>query len=136
MVQARAKEVRRVNFPISGRLCNPSIIRTFNQTQLMTNELHKFDQLLRPCRSLFLLVMVVVELFSRDMYGQTASTGALTGVTLDPSGAALAQVNIRMASWMGRKQCLSPRMRMGYSGFSRQCAYHRRHKFHKCVWDQ
>src|SRR3954467_4617580 len=45
-----------------------------------------------------LLVLLVVALpLSRNGYSQTASTGALTGVTLDPSGAALPQVSVRVA---------------------------------------
>jgi hypothetical protein len=45
----------------------------------------------RLCRrwSLPLITLIVVLLSSRSTYCQTASTGALTGVTLDPSGAVL-----------------------------------------------
>jgi|SRR5208282_1909445 len=36
-----------------------------------------------------LIIFVLATLLSSDSYGQTASTGALTGVALDPSGAVL-----------------------------------------------
>jgi len=52
-----------------------------------------------PCRflSLRLAILAIALLSSRNMYSQTASTGALTGVTLDPSGATLPGVSVRLA---------------------------------------
>jgi hypothetical protein len=52
-----------------------------------------------PCRRLPLLwaTLIIALLSSRNVYGQTASTGALTGVTLDPSGATLPGVSVRLA---------------------------------------
>jgi hypothetical protein len=49
------------------------------------------------CRwTLLLLVAVTLPLF-RNAYSQTASTGALTGLTLDPSGASLPGVSVHLA---------------------------------------
>jgi hypothetical protein len=44
------------------------------------------------------MILTVALFSSRSLHGQTASTGALTGVTLDPSGAALPQVSLHLTS--------------------------------------
>ena len=44
----------------------------------------------------WLLVLVLTLGFARSAYGQTASTGALMGLTVDPSGAALGGVSISL----------------------------------------
>jgi len=44
----------------------------------------------------WLLVLVLTLGFARTAYGQTASTGALMGLTVDPSGAALGGVSISL----------------------------------------
>jgi len=56
----------------------------------------KCDPISRHCCSLLLLGLTLALLSSRSMYCQTASTGALTGVTLDPSGAALPHANVHI----------------------------------------
>jgi hypothetical protein len=63
---------------------------------LTSDGLHKGEP---PCRFLPLLLatLAIALLSSRNMYSQTASTGALTGVTLDPSGATLSGVSVRLA---------------------------------------
>jgi Carboxypeptidase regulatory-like domain/TonB dependent receptor/TonB-dependent Receptor Plug Domain len=55
----------------------------------MISGLHQYHPLRRRLRPLLSIALAVALLFSRSIYGQTASTGALTGVTLDPSGAVL-----------------------------------------------
>jgi hypothetical protein len=52
-----------------------------------------------PCRflSLLLATLIIALLSSRNAHSQTASTGALTGVTLDPSGVTLPGVSVRLA---------------------------------------
>lgn len=42
------------------------------------------------------VIAIVLGLAEDRLYGQTASTGAVTGVTLDPSGAALPRVIVRL----------------------------------------
>jgi hypothetical protein len=51
------------------------------------------------------------------MYRQTASTGALTGVTLDPSGAALPRVSVRLAWLDGTKKMAASSDENGLFGF-------------------
>src|SRR5256885_2214373 len=58
----------------------------------MSRGLRECYRLCRRCWPLSLLAVIFAILPSRCMYSQTASTGGLTGVTLDPSGAALAGV--------------------------------------------
>ena len=61
----------------------------------MSKELYKCDPFRH--RSLYLfLALTVALLSSRDTYGQTASTGALIGVTFDPSGAILQGASIEL----------------------------------------
>src|SRR5580704_9979192 len=48
------------------------------------------------CFSLLLLILTVALLSSRKMAAQTASTGALTGLTLDPSGAVVPGVILHL----------------------------------------
>ena len=49
-------------------------------------------------RSALLLAAAISVLFSSQAHSQTTSTGALTGLVLDPSGAALPGVVIRLSS--------------------------------------
>src|ERR1700751_644331 len=54
----------------------------------------------RRCWPLLVLLAVSLPL-SRKVYSQTSSTGALTGLTLDPSGAVLPGVSVHLASLDG-----------------------------------
>ena len=56
------------------------------------------------CWSLPLVALTFALLSSRTMYSQTASTGALTGVTLDPSGAALPGVILHLTKEDGSEE--------------------------------
>jgi len=63
----------------------------------MSNGLRECRPLSRCPWSLFLLLALTVALLSsRKTSGQTASTGALTGFTLDPSGAILPGVVLQL----------------------------------------
>ena len=63
----------------------------------MSNGLRECRPLSRSPWSLFLLLALTVALlFSRKASGQTASTGALTGFALDPSGAVLPGVVLQL----------------------------------------
>jgi hypothetical protein len=57
----------------------------------------RFSLVPLPCR-LWLRVLAISLGLAGHTFSQTASTGALTGVTLDPSGAALAGVVIHLAN--------------------------------------
>jgi Carboxypeptidase regulatory-like domain len=61
----------------------------------MSKELHKRDPVRHRWLYLFLALTVALA-SSRNTYSQTASTGALTGVALDPSGAILPGVSIEL----------------------------------------
>ena len=58
----------------------------------MSRALHECYRFCRSCLPLSLVAVIFAILPSLCMYSQTASTGALTGVILDPSGAVLAGV--------------------------------------------
>ena len=60
----------------------------------MSRGLPKWSPLCGRSWSLLLMTVTVALLSSGDMYSQTASSGALTGVTLDPSGAVLPGVTL------------------------------------------
>src|SRR4029077_17247732 len=63
----------------------------------MNNGLHERHSLYRShWRPVLLLALTVALLSSRKTSGQTASTGALTGFTLDPSGAVLPGVVLQL----------------------------------------
>jgi hypothetical protein len=63
----------------------------------MSNGLHECRPLLRGRSYPFLLLALIVALLSsKKASGQTASTGALTGLTLDPSGAVLPGVVLHL----------------------------------------
>ena len=65
----------------------------------MSNGLRECRPLSRCPWSLFLLLALTVALLSsRKTSGQTASTGALTGFTLDPSGAILPGVRLHLTT--------------------------------------
>jgi hypothetical protein len=61
----------------------------------MSKKLHKCDPVRHSWLYLF-LALTVALLSPRNMYSQTASTGALSGVTLDPSGALLPGVIVHL----------------------------------------
>jgi hypothetical protein len=70
------------------------------QALFAVSALRKRDLRYRRCCSL-LLTLVVALLYRKDLQSQTASTGALTGVTLNPSGAVLTQVNLHLTTLDG-----------------------------------
>jgi hypothetical protein len=55
----------------------------------MSNRLKKRHPLRARCWCLLLMALIVALLSFRNIHGQTSSTGALTGETLDPSGGVL-----------------------------------------------
>jgi hypothetical protein len=55
--------------------------------------------------------------FSRTIYGQTASTGALTGVTLDPSGAVLPRAGVHLTRLDGTIAMAASSDEKGLFGF-------------------
>jgi len=62
----------------------------------MSRRGHKCRPLCRRCWCLFVMALIIALLSSRNLHGQTASTGALTGETLDPSGAVLSGVILHL----------------------------------------
>jgi Carboxypeptidase regulatory-like domain len=70
----------------------------------------------RGC-SLFLVVLTAAFLSCTDSYSQTASTGAVTGVTLDPSGAALSQVSLHLTRLDGTVAMVASSDENGLFGF-------------------
>jgi len=62
----------------------------------MSTGLNEHHPLCRTCPSLPLLALTLAVLSCGNMFSQTASTGALTGVTLDPSGAVLPGVILHL----------------------------------------
>jgi hypothetical protein len=62
------------------------------------NTLHKYHH--RPCcrRSALLVIVTIALVFLSRVRSQTASTGALTGVALDPTGAVLTGVVVRLTN--------------------------------------
>ena len=70
----------------------------------MSSGLQERPPLCRPCWSLPLIALTFAILFSRSMYSQTASTGALTGVTLDPSGSVLPSVILHLTREDGSEE--------------------------------
>src|SRR6266404_1041034 len=67
--------------------------------------------------SLLLVTLTVALLSSRDMYSQTASTGALTGVTLDPSGAVLPRAGVNLIRLDGSLAVAASSDEKGLFGF-------------------
>ena len=57
---------------------------------------HESQDVQRRRSSALLLVMALSVLFAGQLRAQSASTGALTGVTLDPSGAAISGVKVQI----------------------------------------
>jgi hypothetical protein len=62
----------------------------------MSNGLNEHHPICRSCWSLPLVALTFAVLSGGSMFSQTASTGALTGVTLDPSGAVLPGVILHL----------------------------------------
>ena len=62
----------------------------------MSNRLKKRHPLRARCWCLLLTALIVTLLSSRNIHGQTSSTGALTGETLDPSGGVLPGVILHL----------------------------------------
>ena len=67
----------------------------------MSSGLNEHHPLCRSCRSLPLVALTFAVLSCGSMFSQTASTGALTGVTLDPSGAVLPGVILHLTQGNG-----------------------------------
>ncbi len=65
---------------------------------------HERYRLFRCCRCLPLVALTFAILSSRNMYSQTASTGALTGVTVDPSRAVLPGVTLHLTREDGSEE--------------------------------
>jgi len=79
--------------------------------------LTKFGPRCRCGRSLCLVILLAAFLSCRDLYGQTASTGALTGITLDPSGAVLPQVSVHLTRLDGTVAMAESSDENGWFGF-------------------
>ena len=62
----------------------------------MGNTIHEYYHRPRWRRSALLVIVTIALVFSNRVRSQTASTGALTGVTLDPTGAVLTGVVVRL----------------------------------------
>jgi hypothetical protein len=62
----------------------------------MSNRLKKRHPLRARCWCLLLMALIVALLSSRNLDGQTSSTGALTGETLDPAGGVLPGVILHL----------------------------------------
>ena len=62
----------------------------------MSSGLKKCLRFAGGCWCLMLMALTIALLSSGNLYSQTASTGALTGVTLDPSGAVLPGVILHL----------------------------------------
>ena len=62
----------------------------------MSSGLNEHHPLCRSCRSLPLVALTFAVLSCGSIFSQTASTGAVTGVTLDPSGAVLPGVILHL----------------------------------------
>ncbi len=69
------------------------------------------------CWCLILMALTIALLSSRNMYSQTASTGALTGVTLDPSGAVLPGVILHLIREDGSEEKSATSDNNGRFGF-------------------
>jgi len=82
----------------------------------MSDGLHKGEPL---CRRwvLFSVVLTFALLSSGKVYSQTASTGALTGITLDPTGANLPHVRVQLTSLDGTKTIIVSSDENGLFGF-------------------
>ena len=62
------------------------------------NTKHGYHRRPRCRRSVLLVIVTIALVFSSRIQSQTASTGALTGLALDPTGAVLAGVVVRLTS--------------------------------------
>ncbi len=62
------------------------------------NTIHGYHRRPRCRRSVLLVIVTIALVFSSRVRSQTASTGALTGVALDPTGAVLTGVVVRLTS--------------------------------------
>jgi len=82
----------------------------------MSKELHRCDPVCHRWLLLF-SALIVALLSSRNTYSQTASTGALTGVTLDPSGAILPRVSVHLAKSDGTETMSADSDQNGLFGF-------------------
>ena len=82
----------------------------------MSKRLHRRDLVSYPWFHL-MLALTVALLSSETTYSQTASTGALSGVTLDPSGAILPRVSIHLAKSDGTEIMSADSDENGLFGF-------------------
>src|SRR3979411_1046134 len=83
----------------------------------MGNSSRRCDPLCRCGWSLLLVTLTVALLSSKDMFSQSASTGALTGVTLDPSGALLPRAGVHLTSLDGTGAMAASSDEKGLFGF-------------------
>src|ERR1700704_664404 len=84
---------------------------------VMSNGSRRCDPLCRCGWSLLLVTLTVALLSSKDMFSQSASTGALTGVTLDPSGAVLPRAGVHLTSLDGTVAMAASSDEKGLFGF-------------------
>lgn len=83
----------------------------------MSNGLHgPYHQLIRRWAAI-LVVAITVLLVPCCTHSQTPSSGALTGVTVDPTGAALPDVFVRLANRDTATTRLAPADKEGRFGF-------------------
>ena len=85
----------------------------------MNSGLNEQHPLCRACRSLPLVArtFAFAVLSSGSVFSQTASTGALTGVTLDPSGAVLPGVVLHLAQQNASAEKITTSANNGRFGF-------------------
>src|SRR6195256_2472767 len=84
---------------------------------VMSNGSRRCDPLCRCGWSLLLVTLTVALLSSKDMFSQSASTGALTGVTLDPSGALLPRADVYLTRLDGTVAMAASSDEKGLFGF-------------------
>src|SRR5579884_3634113 len=87
------------------------------QGSLVSHDSLRHATLLARCWTL-LLVLLSIVLLSRSSFCQTPSTGALIGVTLDPSGAVLPQVSVHLTRSDGTETMDAESDQNGRFGFS------------------
>ena len=63
----------------------------------MSNDLHEYYNRRPLPLATFLVMLTIAVPFSGRSHAQTPSTGALTGVAIDPTGAVLPEVVVRLS---------------------------------------
>src|SRR3979411_1488932 len=84
---------------------------------VMSNGSRRCDTLCRCGWSLLLVTVAVALLSSRDMFSQRASPGALTGGTVDHSGAVLPRAGVHLTSLDGTVAMAASSDEKGLFGF-------------------